>query len=168
MRRSRRAHCVASRDGGAALSVGADGARDRRARCGGASLDGEPRVHRLEPAPGERRRPRSSRRVARRSGAKDCTADRAEARWLGAAALRALVEDWRPTLRWRKQDSNFESRPERTGRSEPRYLDSRPLGQPSRPIPAEHRTLMLIAADRIAGAHILAADADRPVINPAG
>ena len=47
-----------------------------------------------------------------------------------------------------------------------RYLDSRPLGQPSRPIPAEHRTL--IAADGIADAHILAADADRPVINPAG
>src|SRR5215471_10831443 len=55
------------RDGGAALSVGADGARDCRARRGAASVGGEPRVHRLEPAPGARRRPRASRRVARRS-----------------------------------------------------------------------------------------------------
>src|SRR6516225_9825727 len=48
----------------------------------------------------------------------------------------------RRTVRWRKQDSNFESRPERSGRSEPRYMDTRPLGQPQPPIPAEHRTLI--------------------------
>src|SRR6201997_1934141 len=34
---------------------------------GAASVDGEPRVYRLESAPGARRRPRASRRVARRS-----------------------------------------------------------------------------------------------------
>src|SRR5262249_3952554 len=50
------------RDGGAALSVGADGARDCRALRGAASVDGEPRVHRLESSPGARRRPRASRR----------------------------------------------------------------------------------------------------------
>jgi hypothetical protein len=36
------------------------------------------------------------------------------------------------THRWRKRDSNFESRPEKSGRSEPRYMDSRPLASPSR------------------------------------
>ena len=55
------------RDGGAALSVGPDGAGDRRARRGAAPLDRQPRVHRPEPAPGARRRPRASRRAARRS-----------------------------------------------------------------------------------------------------
>ena len=41
---------------------------------------------------------------------------------------------------------------------------------PQPPIPAEHRTQIASGkrCRRIAGAHILAADADRPVINPAG
>jgi hypothetical protein len=44
------------------------------------------------------------------------------------------------------------------------------LGQRQPPIPAKHRTLIAPGkrCRRIAGAHILAADADRPVINAAG
>src|SRR2546426_1907719 len=55
------------RDGGTAVSVGPDGARDRGPRRGAAPVDRQPRVHRSEPAPGPRRRPRASRRAARRS-----------------------------------------------------------------------------------------------------
>ena len=55
------------RDRRAALSLGAHGARDRRARRGAAPVDREPRLHRPESAPGARRRPRASRRAARRS-----------------------------------------------------------------------------------------------------
>src|SRR2546422_9371766 len=51
------------RDGGAALSVGPDGARDRGTRRGAAPVDREPGVHRPEPAPGTRRRPPASRRA---------------------------------------------------------------------------------------------------------
>src|SRR5213075_948074 len=43
------------RDGGAAVSVGPDGARDRGPRRGAAPVDRQPRVHRPEPAPGPRR-----------------------------------------------------------------------------------------------------------------
>src|SRR6266567_2422454 len=46
---------------------GPDGARDRGPRRGAAPVDRQPRVHRPEPAPGPRRRPRASRRAARRS-----------------------------------------------------------------------------------------------------
>src|SRR5262245_51516952 len=90
------------RDGGAALSVGADGARDRRARGGAASVDGEPRVHRLESAPGARRRPRAFRRVARRSRPRPgrelglCAAgDAARARGSRRARVARLAQDLR-------------------------------------------------------------------------
>jgi hypothetical protein len=55
------------RDGGAALSLGPDGARGRGARRRPAPVDREPRLHRPESAPGARRRPRASRRAASRS-----------------------------------------------------------------------------------------------------
>ena len=54
------------RDGGAALSLRPDRARDRRARRGAAPVDREPRLHRPQPASGARRRSRASRRAARR------------------------------------------------------------------------------------------------------
>ena len=51
----------------AAVPVGPHRGRSRAARCGGARVDGEPRLPRAASASGARRGPRSSRRAARRS-----------------------------------------------------------------------------------------------------
>ena len=48
------------------VPLGPDGGRDRGRRGGGPRVGGEPRLHRPQPAPGARRRPRSPRRAARR------------------------------------------------------------------------------------------------------
>ena len=89
-----------------------------------------------------------------------------------AIAVRGIVPARNRKFDSPLEEAGFELRvPAREKRSFRAVLHGFPaIGPAPAPNPAEHRTLIAPGkrCRRIAGAHILAADADRPVINPAG